>query len=411
VATTRREFLASSSIALLGAVPATRALFAQAPAAPAPPQTAFATVRGTVGTFIGQGGTIGWHIAPDGLVVVDAQMPATAKICLDGVTQRSAGRRIDCLVNTHHHWDHTAGNGVFKDAVAKILAHANVPGLQKAAAATQAPQPGMPGPNDQVYATATYTNTWREDVGKEVLALKHYGPAHTGGDSVVTFEKANVAHMGDLVFNRRHPFIDRPGGASIAGWITVLEHTIKDHGADTIYVFGHAGPKFPVTGSRADLAYMRDYLTALTDYVGTAMKAGTSRDVIIKRTDVLKGFEDHGPLIERVLTAAYDELAGVTPGAAGSSIAGRWNAVAFYDSQVPFTLDLKLEGTKVVGTIATMEGNADLRGATWESDTLTFETTYMNAPVVMKASLKDGVLAGTWSYNGGEATGRWEAKR
>ncbi len=385
-------------------------LLAQQAAAPAPPQTAFATLRGTVGTFTGQGGTIGWHIAPDGVIVVDAQMPTTAKLCLEGVTQRSAGRRIDYLVNTHHHWDHTAGNGVFKDAVAKILAHANVPGLQKAAAAAQAPQPGMPGLNEQVYATATYTSTWREDVGKEVMALKYYGPAHTGGDSVVTFEKANVVHMGDLVFNRRHPFIDRPGGASIAGWITVLESTIKDHAADTIYIFGHAGPKFPVTGSRADLAYMRDYLAALADYVRTEMKAGKPRDVIIKSTEILKGFPDHGPLIERVLTAAYDEAAGV--GAAASDpISGQWKAVAYYDTQVPFTLNLKLDGNKVVGTIATAEGSADLRGGTWENDTLGFETTYMNAPVVMKASVKDGALAGTWSYNSGEASGRWEATR
>jgi glyoxylase-like metal-dependent hydrolase (beta-lactamase superfamily II) len=126
---------------------------------------------------------------------------------------------------------------------------------------------------------------------------------------VVTFEKANVVHMGDLVFNRRHPFIDRPGGASIANWVKVLEGTIADHGADTIYIFGHAGTNWPATGSRADLAYMRDYLTALLEYVRGEMKAGKTRDVIVKSTDLLKGFPDHGPLIERVLTAAYDELA------------------------------------------------------------------------------------------------------
>ena len=216
---------------------------------------------------------------------------------------------IDRLINTHHHWDHTAGNGVFQPATVKIVAHENVPGLQRAAAARQPAQPGMPGPDEQVVATVTYKDTWREDVGGETVALKYYGPAHTGGDSVVTFEKANVVHMGDLVFNRRHPFIDRPGGASIAGWIKVLEGTMADHGADTIYVFGHAGPQWPVTGARADLAYMRDYLAALVDHVRAEMKAGKPRDAIVKATEPLKGFSDHGPLIERVLTAAYEELA------------------------------------------------------------------------------------------------------
>ena len=74
------------------------------------------------------------------------------------------------------------------------------------------------------------------------MALKYYGPAHTSGDAVVTFEKANVAHVGDLVFNRRHPYIDRPAGASIANWIKVLEGTVADHDGGTIYIFGHAAP-------------------------------------------------------------------------------------------------------------------------------------------------------------------------
>jgi glyoxylase-like metal-dependent hydrolase (beta-lactamase superfamily II) len=133
---------------------------------------------------------------------------------------------------------------------------------------------------------------------------------NTGGDSVITFEKSDVVHMGDLVFNRRHPFIDRPGGASCANWINVLENTMKNHGNDTIYIFGHANPSFSVTGRKADLAYMRDYINALLAYVQAAIKAGKSRDEIIKSTDTLTRFPDHGPLIERVLAPAYDELAG-----------------------------------------------------------------------------------------------------
>jgi glyoxylase-like metal-dependent hydrolase (beta-lactamase superfamily II) len=317
----RRHFLATSSLSAVASLLDVPGALAQAAGAaaqpqappntpPSPPPTAVTPVRGTLSVFTGQGGTIGLHIAPDGIVVVDTQMPPTAKICLEGLRARAGDRRIDYLVNTHHHFDHTAGNGVFRPLAVKHLAHANVPALQKAAAERQPAQPGLPGLAEQVYADRTFTNTWREAVGTEVLALKHYGPAHTGGDAVVTFETANVVHMGDLVFNRRHPFIDRPGGASIRNWITLLETVPKDHERDTIYVFGHAGTAFPVTGGAADLAYMRDYLTALLDHTSAQMKAGKPRDEIVKSTDTLKGFADHGPLIERVLTAAYDELAG-----------------------------------------------------------------------------------------------------
>jgi glyoxylase-like metal-dependent hydrolase (beta-lactamase superfamily II) len=305
----RRQFLASSSLTAAAAALDLRALFAQA--GQAPPATAFTPVRGTVGYFTGQGGTIGWHIDPKSVIVIDSQFPATAKICLDGVNERSGPRPLDYLVNTHHHGDHTGGNGVFKPVAKKILAHVNVPKLQIEAAerAAKAAQPGAAAPPAQVVATVTYEKTWREEVGNEAMALKYYGPAHTGGDSVITFEKANVVHMGDLMFNRRHPFIDRPGGASIANWIKVLEATVADHQKDTIYIFGHAGPQFGATGSQADLLYQRDYLSALLEFVRGEMKAGKPRDVIVKITDPLKGFPDHGPLIERVLVAAYDELA------------------------------------------------------------------------------------------------------
>jgi cyclase len=311
----RRRFLTTSSIALAGATLDLSKLFARAAqaaqagqAAPPAPQTAFTALRGTIGFFTGQGGTIGYHISTSGVVVVDAQMPATAKICLEGIKERDGGRIIDILVNTHHHADHTGGNPVFQSSVKKILAQANVPGLQRAAAARQAAaRPDAPAP-EIVVANATFTTTWREDVGGETMALKYYGPAHTGGDAVVTFEKANVVHMGDLVFNRMHPFIDRPAGASIANWMKVLEGAVADHGNDTTFIFGHGSPKFGVTGARADLLYMRDYLTALLEFVRGEMKAGKPKEVIVRITDPLKGFPDHGPLIERVLTPAYEEL-------------------------------------------------------------------------------------------------------
>jgi len=315
----RRQFLTTSSLALAATSFDLRALLArtaqggQAAAgqmAPPPPRTAFTAIRGTVGCFTGQGGTIGYHVSKDGVAVVDAQMPATAKICLDGILERDGGRTIDFLVNTHHHGDHTGGNPVFKPSVKKILAQAKVPELQRMAASQQAGgRSGAPAP-EIVVADTTFETTWRETVGGDVMALKHYGPAHTGGDAVVTFEQANVVHMGDLVFNRAHPYIDKPAGASIENWMKVLDAVAKDHPSDTIFIFGHANPKFSVTGARADLAYMREYLGALLEFVRSQIKAGKTKDDLLKLTDVLPAFPDHGPLIPRVLTAAYQELAG-----------------------------------------------------------------------------------------------------
>ena len=301
---TRRDLLRWTSLSLAAAWPSAR-LLGQAPAlqqTPPPPlQTSFADVRRNVGIFNGQGGTIGTYVGKGAVVVVDTQFPNTAQICLDGLKPKAGGRGVDLVIDTHFHGDHTGGNGVFKAAGAKsIVAHDKVPELMKSRANPNGPPPTLPD--------ATFPDTWRQDLGDEVVSAKFYGPAHTGGDIVVLFEKANVAHMGDLVFNRRQPFIDRPGGASIQGWITLLEQVTKAHGNDTIFVFGHAGEKFPVTGGKADLQHMGNFLTALLDFTRKARQVGQTREVFIKTTTAVPGFDDYGPLVERVTTAAWDEL-------------------------------------------------------------------------------------------------------
>jgi glyoxylase-like metal-dependent hydrolase (beta-lactamase superfamily II) len=297
---TRRHFITTSSLAALGGA-LRRPLFAQQPA----PTPVFQPLRRNAGFFTARGGTIGWLISPDAVIVIDSQYPETAKMCADGVKER-ASRQIDALVNTHHHPDHTGGNAVFRPLVKKIVAHARVPELQKAWAAAQKTE------TPQVYPDTTYEKTWQETVGDEVLAIKYFGPGHTGGDSVVTLQKANVVHMGDLMFNRLHPRVDRPGGASIKGWIDQLGKVPGEHDRDTIYIFGHAKAGMPVTGPQAELAVLRNYLTAVLEHAQQGIKAGKSKEEITAASE-LPGFTDFvaaGQILTLagVLGAAYDEL-------------------------------------------------------------------------------------------------------
>ena len=309
----RRAFLVRSSlVAAVGLLPARR-IFAQAstpaPAAapvaavPASPTVTFTPLRGGVGFATGRGGTIGWLVNTEALVAVDTQFPDTAQLFIDGLPGRG-GRMFDHLINTHHHGDHTGGNGTFRPVAKSILAHANVPALQRSRSKT---------PEKEVVADTTFTDLWRRDFGSEVIAARYFGPAHTKGDIAVHFEKANVVHVGDLVFNRVYPVIDRPGGASIAGWIGVLETMAKTYPADAAYIFGHGSARFGVSGTAADLGTMRDFLTALLDHTGREIKAGKSREEIVKLQE-FPGFPDHAPAagansrLPADLGVAYDEL-------------------------------------------------------------------------------------------------------
>ena len=307
----RRDFVVRSSL-LVSAALLPRSLYsADAPSVaptkttpPLPPVTEFRPLRRGVGLFTGRGGTIGWFSSKEALAIVDTQFPDTAAICLAGVPGID-GRKIDVVLNTHHHRDHTGGNGVFKPAAKTIVAHENAPKLQLAAAEKDGTL------DKQVFPDTTFADVWRHDLGDEVMTAQYFGPGHTKGDVIVNFEKANVVHMGDLTFNRRYAVIDRPGGASIRHWITVLEEAMKTYPADAIYIFGHGNPKFGVTGGHSDIAGFRDYLSGLLAHVEKGIAAGKTKDQIVT-LDNLPGFSDyHTPLPNGLgsnLSVAYDEL-------------------------------------------------------------------------------------------------------
>ena len=301
----RRHFLATSSFAIIAAALKELPASAYGGQQPSPATTKFLDLRRNVGIFTGQGGTIGWLATADGVLVVDSQSPATAQVCLDGLRQKSP-HPIDVLINTHHHGDHTGGNKTFRPAVKTIVAHANAAlWLKKTAEAAKTEA-------NQAYPDKTFTTTWKTTIGDENVSAKHYGPAHTSGDVIVVFEKANIVHMGDLMFHCMYPFIDRPAGASIANWIKTLGKVSDEHSADTLYVFGHARSGLEVTGYNTDLARFGDFLNAAVEHTRTQMKAGKSKDEIAK-TPALKGFEDYpsgsGFLsLSGVLSTAYDEL-------------------------------------------------------------------------------------------------------
>ena len=304
VPTSRRDFLATSAAAALAATFGRPLLSGVLHAQQQQP--VFTPIRRNVGFFTMRGGTIGYLVNAGGVVVVDSQFPAEAKACLDGLNERSGKRPVDFLINTHHHGDHSGGNIAFRGAAKKVVAHEkanehmrHLPG---------APQPAA----DNLFPDTTFAKDWSADVGDEKVRVRHYGRAHTSGDVVITFERANVAHMGDLAFNQRHPVVDRAAGASIRSWITVLDGAMKDHTADTTYIFGHAGPGLPVTGTQADVAKIRDYFGALLAFVESNVKAGKSRDEVMAMRAPLKGFESFGPFgasnPREALTAAYEEV-------------------------------------------------------------------------------------------------------
>ncbi|MDN5286830.1 MAG: fold metallo-hydrolase [Mucilaginibacter sp.] len=294
----RRKFLINTaltagSIALLG-----KKSFASLLADPA---YQFKPLRNNVGMFAEQGGTIAWLVNKEGIVVVDAEFPNPATHLIAELKKQS-DKPFEWLINTHHHGDHTGGNVSFKGLVKNVAAHANSLTNQKAVAVQKQTE------DKQLYPDTTYTDKWKIKVGDEHISAHYFGAGHTNGDSFIHFENANIVHTGDLVFNRRYPFVDRTAGASCKSWITVLEKAQKQFDKNTLFVFGHAFDPQKVTGNMDDVKAMHNFMESLVAFVDSSIKAGKSKEEIIAAKAIPGVIEWQGDGIERGLTAAYEEL-------------------------------------------------------------------------------------------------------
>jgi cyclase len=327
----RRHFLLNSSVAVTAGLLSRSLLNAQAPAAaPAAPAGAapagapavampvaieFKPLRRNVGLFTARGGAIGWLNNPAGLAAVDTQFADTAVRFLAEFPNRN-NRQFDVVINSHHHGDHTGGNAVLRPAAKRLVGHVNVPELMNAQAARggRAGAASATPPAAPVVPDTTFADTWKTEIGDEVISARYFGAAHTKGDIAIHFERANVVHLGDLAFNRIYPVIDRASGGTFKGWLSVVEKIAAAYPADTIYIFGHghaSNPRFTSQATRADLLVFRDYVSAVLAHTEKEIAAGKTREQIITLTN-LPGFEDFhvqtGSRLPGNLGAAYDEL-------------------------------------------------------------------------------------------------------
>lgn len=298
----RAQFL--KTLAFGGGALLAKPLFAFQPQ----PKGTFFDLQGGAGYFTLRGGTIGWYKDRDVFLMIDSQFADAAPVFADQFLGDS-GRKIDLLINTHHHGDHTGGNKAIRDRVVKIVGQAQIPVYQK----KQAEQRNA---LDQIaMADETFDTSKKIKLGNETIQLKHFGAAHSAGDTVILLEKANVAHMGDLMFNRMPAVIDRSSGASVENWISVLEKSNKWFDKKTKIIFGHGNPKSGVAGNKTDLLIMRDFFNAAMENVRKAIKNGKSRDEIVL-TEKLEGFEDfyredRKDAVGRMLGLVWDEQTGV----------------------------------------------------------------------------------------------------
>jgi glyoxylase-like metal-dependent hydrolase (beta-lactamase superfamily II) len=259
-------------------------------------------LRNDVGFFTEKGGTIVYYLSKEGIVVVDTEFPDPAKHLIDELKKQN-DKPFKFLINTHHHGDHTGGNIAFKGLAEHVVGHENCLANYVRVATEQKSE------DKQLFQDITFKDTWTAKVGKEKIKAHYFGAGHTNGDAIIHFEHANIAHMGDLMFNKMYPYIDPKAGASFKSWVNVLDKALSTFNNDTIFVFGHAS-KNVVTGTKEDLKGMKNYVEQVLTLVSKQIKEGKSKDEILKITSIpnVGEWADEAKRIQSNLEAAYNEL-------------------------------------------------------------------------------------------------------
>lgn len=177
------------------------------------------------------------------------------------------------MINTHWHGDHSGGNENLGRAGTVIVADDNVRirmTMEQLVRGERVP----PSPAGALPVITFSENMTFHLNGDDIRAI-HVDHAHTDGDSLIYWTRANVLHMGDTWFNGLLPFIDLYSGGSIDGAILAVERGLAIATDGTVIIPGH-GP----LARRADLVRYRDMLKALRHRVRAEIRRHRTLDQI-----------------------------------------------------------------------------------------------------------------------------------
>src|SRR5512140_2110533 len=181
------------------------------------------------------GGRIGVLAGPDGIFMVDSQYAQiTDKVA--AAIRKISPEPIRFLVNTHVHPDHTAGNANFVKMGALLFAREELREelSRPPAGRGTGKNPTPPGdPARLPVVTYGMGDPVKLRLNGEIVDLIPVRAAHTGGDTMIRFENADVIMIGDFYRNYGYPFIDTNNGGTLKGALDALDYVVKISGPNT----------------------------------------------------------------------------------------------------------------------------------------------------------------------------------
>jgi len=242
-------------------------------------------------------GNAGAFTGPDGVFLADAMFPQLTDKLVAAIKKEQPNGRIRFLVNTHHHPDHSSGDPNFGAMGVTILSRDELRGHLAAGNNPMAPA-GLP--------ILTYKGAVTLHMNGDDVQLIPVMNAHTDGDTMVYFPKADVLMTGDFYRSIQYPNIDRNNGGSLKGVIDGLNAIVALAKPSTKIVAGH-GPVVDKTAIAANIELINTIRTRVAALVA---QGKTQEEVIAAKplADLDAKVQQAGTTGDRFLGQVYAEL-------------------------------------------------------------------------------------------------------
>ncbi len=235
------------------------------------------TIKVADGVYMlrGAGGNIGISAGEDGILMIDTQFAELMEKIKSAIAEINRGP-IRIVLNTHWHYDHTYGNEPLAKSGALIMAHENTRMRMKSEQTFPDFDMDIPVFPKAALPLVTFYDSLTLHFNGEEIQVIHIENAHSDGDIVIFFRKANVMQTGDIYFSVLYPFIDVSHGGSIDGVIAAADKILGIVDENTKIIPGH-GP----LSNREGLKKYRDMLITLRDRIQSQIEEGKTLEEVI----------------------------------------------------------------------------------------------------------------------------------
>jgi cyclase len=241
------------------------------PASPGAEQLSAHLVKTGLYLIAGGGANSLLRFSAIGSILIDGKLAGNYRPLMSQVRRisRISDLPVRVLIVTGHHEAHTGTNAQFLAAGVAIIAQENAsrhfPAQESDGAKAAGGKPAG--------RIITYDRDFTLQMGGVEAHLKHFGRAHTNGDTVVYFPGLKVVAVGDL-FTSGTPEPDFLAGGSLVDWGPVLSRIFE---LDFDVVVPSQGP----TVTRADLEAFKKRIDAQASRAIALVKKGVPKDQLM----------------------------------------------------------------------------------------------------------------------------------